>query len=84
MPFFNSNRPYTPSELVIKISVDDGVNVRTAKKRIRDLLLRGSLKKHTIKLELGNKEYEIVLYQYLGVCLIIMSYWACLGAVRVC
>ena len=72
--FVNSSRPYTPTELVYKLSSDNNVNSRTAKKHIKGLLQNGSLQKHNIEVSLGTNKFELVLYQYLGLYTIMMSY----------
>ena len=74
MPFINSNRPYTPSELVNKISNDENVNERSAKRQITGLLNNGSLQKHTVNVTICGREYKMVLYQYLGLYTILMTY----------
>ena len=68
----NSNRPYTPQELVYKIQFEERVNKRTAEKRIRTLVLNGTLKKHVVSLTLGHRAYNITLYEYLGLYAVCM------------
>lgn len=76
MPYFNSNRPYTPLELVNKISEEEGVNRRSAERKVSKLLEDKTLEKHVITVKLARKEYQIVLYEYLGLYVLLMSYSA--------
>ena len=51
---------------------EERVNKRTAEKRIRTLVLNGTLKKHVVSLTLGHKAYNITLYEYLGLYAVCM------------
>ena len=73
MSYANSNRPYTPTELINKIQLEEKVNKRTAEKRISSLITYGKLKKHVVSFTIGHRAYKITLYEYLGLYCIFMA-----------